>query len=137
MLLDTRAREEFEVSHLAGAVHVAPAGGAEAAAQALDSAAEAAGWTAEQRQAARCVCYCSVGYRSSQMADDLRRSAARPDWLAAERVANLEGSIFQWANEGRSVVSTATDGTEQPAAKVHPYNWMWGKMLNADLRADI
>ena len=45
-------------------------------------------------------------------------------------VFNLEGSIFQWANEGRALA-----GTNGPAAKVHPYNDRWGALLKPEVRA--
>ncbi len=44
---------------------------------------------------------------------------------------NLKGSIFQWANEGRPVVR---DG--EPVREVHPYDAVWGRLLDRDLRAD-
>ncbi|HEY2615439.1 MAG TPA: hypothetical protein VGI42_06990 [Chthoniobacterales bacterium] len=43
---------------------------------------------------------------------------------------NLEGSIFQWANEHRPLVR---DGT--PVTVVHPYNSFWGRLLKNDVRA--
>ena len=47
------------------------------------------------------------------------------------RVYNLEGSLFKWANEGRPMV----DSNGQPVTKVHPYNAVFGKFLNKELRA--
>ena len=47
-------------------------------------------------------------------------------------VANLHGSIFQWANEGR-----ALEAGGRVAARVHPYNRAWGQLLDARLRASI
>jgi hypothetical protein len=45
-------------------------------------------------------------------------------------VMNLEGSIFQWANEGRPVYRDAAE-----VQQVHPYDGIWGKLLDKDLRA--
>ena len=67
--------------------------------------------------------YCAVGYRSSAVAERLQKAGVRT-------VFNLEGSIFQWANEGRPLEA---DG--HPADKVHPYNVRYGKWLAPDRRA--
>lgn len=109
LLLDVRTRAEYEVSHLPGAVHVSP-----------DAPAE----TIHEAHDRPIVTYCSVGYRSGAFAQRL---------IAAgyTRVANLEGSIFQWANEGRRVVNDR-GATE----KVHPYNAVWGLLLDSKYRAD-
>ena len=109
-LLDVRTRAEFDVSHLRDAKHVEP--GATAAAVGA-------------RKDQPIVTYCSVGYRSGALAKKLQESGYT-------NVANLEGSIFRWANEGRPLVSNgrATD-------KVHPYNRTWGLLLNRHRRAGV
>ena len=43
---------------------------------------------------------------------------------------NLEGSLFKWANESRQM--TNSEGCETKFA--HPYNAVFGKLLNSDLR---
>lgn len=48
-------------------------------------------------------------------------------------IYNLEGGLFQWANEGREVV----DNQGGAIRMVHPYNSFWGKLLNYDLRYRI
>ena len=45
-------------------------------------------------------------------------------------VYNLEGSIFKWANEGKDL----EDNKGLKTVVVHPYNVVWGKLLNAELR---
>jgi hypothetical protein len=42
---------------------------------------------------------------------------------------NIEGSLFRWANEGRPVYKGAVELSEP---KVHPYNKVFGKLLDAD-----
>src|SRR6185295_10757461 len=64
------------------------------------------------------VIYCSVGYRSSALAEKLQKAGFT-------NVYNLEGSIFNWANEGRPVYR----GTNT-VAEVHPYSAKWGKLLD-------
>ncbi len=110
VLLDVRERAEFEVSHLRNALHVAP--NAEAAVIALPK---------EQP----IVTYCSVGYRSGGFAQKLRDAGYK-------NVLNLEGSIFQWANEGRPVFRA-----DVQVEKVHPYDRTWGLLLKKKVRATI
>ncbi len=112
VLLDVRTPAEWNVSHLANARRVDP----QATAQ------EAAGGLAKD---APIVAYCSVGYRSGEMAQRLRAAGF-------SHVQDLEGSIFEWANEGRPLVHEG-----KPANKVHPYNASWGKLLQDDVRAPL
>ena len=109
LLLDVRTRAEFEVSHLPGAIRVEP--GSDPAALRLP-------------RDKRIVTYCSVGYRSAAMAKRLRDGGY-------PQVTNLEGSIFQWANENRPLVN---DG--RPTDKVHPYNGVWGMLVEKAHRAE-
>jgi 3-mercaptopyruvate sulfurtransferase SseA len=74
---------------------------------------------------ARVVTYCSVGVRSAAMADRLREAGY-------VNVVHMNGSIFQWANEGRPL---ERDG--RPAETVHPYDAEWGRLLDARRRADV
>ncbi len=111
LLLDARSPEEYAVSHLRGAQRVDPDADAYPA---LDTLATDA----------PLVVYCSVGYRSAGVAQALRKQGFT-------NVANLEGSIFRWANEGRPVYR---DG--RPVAAVHPYGATWGRLLADSLHAD-
>ena len=108
VLFDVREREEFEVGHLQTALRVDPDIGTEAFLVAY-------GDTLAGRMA---VFYCSVGYRSSALAE---RVASSSDSL---RVLNLRGGIFKWYNDGREVVDS-TGVTDQ----VHPYSDFWGRLL--------
>jgi rhodanese-related sulfurtransferase len=108
VILDTRATEEFAVSHLAGATLAATEKDAK---QALQNVAKTA----------PIVVYCSVGYRSSAIAVALQKSGYT-------NVQNLDGGIFTWANESRALVRGDRDSA--PADKVHPYNSTWGSLLN-------
>jgi rhodanese-related sulfurtransferase len=111
LLLDVRTKAEFEVSHLAGAQRVEP--GSEAKLLAVPNDSEI-------------VTYCSVGYRSALFAKRLRTAGFM-------RVSNLEGSIFQWANENRPLVR----GRNEPTNKVHPCNRFWGMLVQKSHRADV
>ena len=110
LLLDVRQEPEYRISHLRGAVRVEPG---------QSDPVLPAGVTKDTP----IVAYCSVGYRSSAL-------AARLSELGYTRVANLEGSIFEWANKGYPVVR---DGRE--VRQVHPYDERWGRLLDAELHA--
>jgi predicted sulfurtransferase len=64
------------------------------------------------------VVYCSVGYRSSELADKLQEKGFK-------EVYNLEGSIFKWANEGREIYQD-----DQLVNTVHPFNGRWKQFLD-------
>ena len=109
LLFDVREPEEYAVSHLQGAQ---PAPSKDEALKALQ------GVSSDQR----IVLYCSVGYRSSELAQFLMKKGYT-------EIYNLEGSIFAWANEGRPVYR----GKERVKV-VHPYDRIWGRLLKKSLR---
>jgi rhodanese-related sulfurtransferase len=110
LLLDARTPREYAVSHLPGAVSTPD----------VESALDAIRTAGGQRPV---IVYCSVGWRSSDLVQKLRDRGV-------ERVWNLEGSIFQWANEGRPVVRNGN-----VVRQVHPYDESWGRFLERDLWA--
>ncbi len=112
LLLDVRTPEEWGVSHLRGARQVDPKA----------SAKEAAAGAPKD---APIVTYCSVGYRSGLMAERLRRAGFT-------RVQNLEGSIFEWANEHRPLVREG-----ERVTRVHPYDASRGCLLRDEVRAPL
>lgn len=111
VLLDARSTEEFEISHLQGAVR----------ATSIRAAREALKGRGEKLIV---VVYCSVGYRSSRLAQRLRAQGV-------ENVFNLEGSLFKWANENRAVYRGSS-----PVGRVHPYDEDWGELLDETRRSD-
>lgn len=108
LVFDIRTREEYRVSHLPRARHVPP-----------DTSPETLLRTIPRDR--MILVYCSVGYRSSEMARRIRQAGH-------SRVANLEGSLFAWANEGRPLVNHAGE-----ARRVHGYNRRWSRWLKPDL----
>ena len=110
LLLDVRTEREFSVSHLPGASRVDPS----------SNASEVIPFLPAGRSI---VTYCSVGYRSSGMAQKLLKAGVKS-------VQNLEGSIFQWANDGRPL-----ENNGKPADKVDPFDAKWGKLLNENKRS--
>jgi rhodanese-related sulfurtransferase len=109
LLIDVRTREEYEVSHLPGAVW----------AETPSEIATALRTAPDQRTV---VLYCSVGVRSS-------KAAAKLIGSGRGNVFNLQGSIFRWANEGRPLIAS-----DHAVHVVHPYNEHWGILLNPELR---
>ncbi len=101
LLIDARREAEYGVSHLPQALHASTV-----------EAIAAAGIAKEMP----IVLYCSVGYRSARLGQKLQ--------AAGYRAINLEGSLFQWANEGRSLVAAG-----QPTRQVHPYSPLWQLLL--------
>lgn len=110
LLLDARSEREFATSHLCGARHAPD----EAAALAV---------LAGERKERRIVVYCSVGLRSSALAERLEA-------LGFTGVANLEGGIFAWANAGHP-----TCRGEERAHGVDPFDDRWGKLLDPSRHA--
>lgn len=111
VLLDARSSKEYAVSHLSGAHRIDPDTNT---VPHLDTLS----------RARHIVVYCSVGYRSARIASRLQDRGFT-------NVANLQGSIFRWANEGRPVVR---DGS--PVRAVHPYDATWGTLLDETLHAN-
>ncbi len=105
ILIDARAKEEFHVSHITGAMNIP--------------------YDKESLKHFTCikpdspiVVYCSVGYRSSELANKLQEKGFT-------EVYNLEGSMFKWANEGREIYQG-----EQMVRTVHPFNSKWKQLLD-------
>ena len=108
VLIDVREKKEFQVSHLPDAVH-------ETRADAIVRS--------YKTFAGMVVVYCSVGYRSADMAVQLTAAGMK-------RVFNLKGSIFAWANEGYPLVDK-----QGMTRFVHPYNRHWGQLLQKKYHA--
>ena len=104
-LIDARAKEEFQISHISGARNIPY------------NSRDPLKYLANAKADNPIVVYCSVGYRSSILARKLQT-------LGFKEVQNLEGSIFKWANEGKPLVQGSTI-----VHKVHPYNAHWGSLL--------
>lgn len=113
VLVDVRRPEEFAVSHLEGA-------------RWLDPRTEKPELP-EVASGAAIVTYCSIGWRSSQMAARLQEQGYR-------QVHNLEGSIFKWARENRPVFQ-GQGGGERQVGQIHPYSPAWSFLVPPEQRA--
>ncbi|WP_236974500.1 rhodanese-like domain-containing protein [Membranihabitans maritimus] len=105
ILLDTREREEFEVSHIQNAIFVGFNRPDYSMLKDIDKDHPV-------------VTYCSVGYRSEKIGNDLKA-------MGFTNVFNLYGSIFEWVNNGYPVVGLSGQETDT----VHTFNKRWSKWL--------
>lgn len=107
ILLDTRKKEEYLVSHLEKATWVG-----------FDH------FDIEQIQkeipdtTTPIVVYCSIGVRSEDIGEKLQKAGY-------SNIKNLYGGIFEWKNQGNAVV----DSTMQPTERIHAFSKHWGKLL--------
>lgn len=110
ILLDAREPKEYEVSHIDGAIL--------AGYDDFDLSAF------ENRFGINdtIVVYCSVGYRSGKVAEQLQSAGYR-------NVFNLYGGLFAWANEGRPLAGPTPGQTQ----KVHGFNKKWAKWLRKEV----
>lgn len=106
VLLDTRAKREYEVSHLPEARWV---GYEEFDLKKVENFPKDT----------PIVVYCTVGVRSERVGEKLKAAGYK-------NVRNLYGSIFEWVNQDNPVV----DNQGKPTQKVHAYSRTWGVWLN-------
>lgn len=124
VLVDVRAEEEYKVSRIPGAVHIEDRSALLAFARAHSDT--------------QLILYCSVGARSAEAARFLQKEGQKEAQKEAQQeaqatdvradpelkigqVANLAGSIFEWANDKRPLENEAG-----PTTEVHPFNAWWG-----------
>jgi len=105
IIIDAREKEEYLVSRIPSAKYLHFKTEPEEIEHFLSENSEAGKFT-------QVVCYCSLGYRSSVLAEKINRLH-----LESVEALNLEGSIFKWANENRSL-----EGSQS----VHPFSYLWG-----------
>lgn len=115
VLFDVREVDEFDVSHIQGAIQIDPD-------IELDDFEDD---FSEMVEGKVVVFYCSVGVRSSALASQLEEVLKEAD---AEEFYNLTGGIFQWHNQLRPTVR----GEGIPTENIHPYSDYWGKLIEND-----
>jgi rhodanese-related sulfurtransferase len=104
-IFDTRSWEEFQLSHIPGAVF-------------LDFKDFDKTLLDEIPKNAELVLYCSVGYRSELVGKKLIQ-------LGFSNTYNLYGGIFEWSNQGLPLF----DSTEKTTPRLHTYNHTWSKWV--------
>ncbi len=106
LILDTRRKEEYEVSHLPGAIWVS---------EKLNETNYA---FAKAKKDKPIVVYCTVGVRSEDFGEALQKRGFT-------QVHNLHGSILSWKNAGLTVENHKGQQTDS----VHVYSKEWGHYL--------
>lgn len=106
-LLDTREKEEFEVSHLKGAIWVGYEG--------FDINKVLQKFSDKETPL---VVYCSIGVRSEDVGEQLQKAGYT-------NVKNLYGGIFEWKNKEYPVY----DENQQETEKIHAFSPYWGRFL--------
>lgn len=104
-ILDTRAPEEYEVSHIPNAQLIDYDNFKKSDVKSIPKDAEV-------------IVYCSVGYRSERIGEKLQK-------MGYENVSNLYGGIFDWKNQGNTVINK----NNLPTDSVHTYNANWSQWL--------
>ena len=69
------------------------------------------------------VVYCSIGVRSEQIAEKLKKSGYT-------KVYNLYGGIFEYKNNGEKVVNSKNTATDS----IHTYNKQWSTYLKKGIK---
>lgn len=101
VFVDARERSEYEISHLKDAIWVGYD----------DFDMDRVG---EVPKNSRIIVYCSVGYRSEKVSEQLIEAGYQD-------VSNLYGGIFEWVNQQRPIVSE-----EGKTDRVHAFDKLWG-----------
>ena len=113
ILLDAREPDEYAVSHLQNARNV---GFENFDIQSL----------ADIDKNSPIVVYCSVGYRSEKIGEELQEAGYT-------NVINLRGGIFDWANQKLPLVNEE----QETVTTVHPYDEEWGRWLAGDASSEL
>ena len=110
VLIDTRSLKEFQISHLKGSEFV----GYESfeASRMLHIS-----------KSSTVVIYCSVGYRSERIGKKIKE-------MGFKKVFNLSGGLFQWKNQGYTVVNNQNQVTDS----IHAYDRLWGQYLKKGIK---
>jgi len=107
LILDAREPEEYDISHIEGAVCV---GYNDFDLSSLDSLTK--------DKDTKIIVYCSVGYRSERIGEKLQKEGYT-------YVYNLYGGIFDWVNNHYEVVNEQGE----PTSVVHGYNKKWSQWV--------
>jgi len=118
LILDTRKKVEYDVSHIPGAIWVSE--------KLNDSIYAFANVPSQQTGAKKntpIVVYCSIGIRSEDFGEQLLKQGFT-------NVKNLYGSIFAWKDAAYPLVNKQN----KPTDSVHVFSKMWGKYLKTGIK---
>ena len=103
--LDTREKEEYNVSHIKTARYTGYDNFDMSRVSSLPKNAEI-------------IVYCSIGARSQRIGQKLKKAGF-------SNVKNMYGGMFHWANSGYPMV----DKNNKPTTNIHGYSKNWGKWV--------
>lgn len=112
VLLDSREKKEYEVSHIKGALY---AGYEDFNLQEVSKNIKSIDTPI--------IVYCSLGVRSEDIAETLEKAGYT-------NIKNLYGGIFNWKNNNLPVVNRH----QEPTDSVHVYSKKWGKWLTKGIK---
>ncbi|MFX0558479.1 rhodanese-like domain-containing protein [Maribacter sp. CXY002] len=112
IFLDTREKEEFNVSHLKNALWVG-----------YKDFDKNLVLNQIPDKSQNIIVYCSIGIRSENIGEKLKA-------LGYTNVLNLYGGIFSWKNNNRAVYNSRGQETDS----VHAFNKHWGKLLDNGIK---
>lgn len=112
LFLDTREKEEYNVSHLKNAIWVG-----------YKDFDEAKVLTIIPDKSQPIIVYCSIGVRSENIGERLKK-------LGYTKILNLHGGIFEWKNKGGEVFNNQNMATDS----VHAFSLLWGKLLHEGVK---
>jgi len=112
LLLDTRKKEEYEVSHLKNAIWVG-----------YKEFDEDLVRSQIPDKEAPILVYCSIGVRSENIGEKLMD-------MGYLNVKNLYGGIFDWKNKDNPVYKSNNQETDS----VHAFSKHWGKLLTKGIK---
>jgi len=101
LILDVRSQEEYQVSHLAGAIRYQP--------ELLD--------TLDRNTPV--MVYCTISLRSNSLAKELSD-------LGHEQIYDLTGGLISWSNEEEQLINSKGQSTDS----VHTYNRWFAFLLD-------
>lgn len=110
IVLDVRSPKEYAVSHIYQS-------------QNAPNMEQALKILRDKSRQTPILVYCSLGYRSAELALELQE-------YGYSEVTNLAGSLFEWVEQGYPVYQE-----EREVKKAHPYNLWWGRHLRSDYRS--
>ena len=108
--LDARAENEYQVSHIRGATWVGY--------EEFDLEK-----VSKLKKTDPIVIYCSVGYRSEKIGEKLIEAGFT-------NVSNLYGGVFEWVNQGNTIVNKKGEKTPN----IHAYSKTWGIWLTKGVK---
>lgn len=108
ILLDAREINEYQISHLKGAIYVG-----------YDHFDINTVSRQNINKESKIIVYCSLGIRSEDISEKLKQAGYN-------NIYNLYGGIFEWKNEDHLIVDSEGNETD----KIHAFSKQWGKWLH-------